>query len=169
MSGKWMVRSLPLRDHSRASSPRRTIMARLVVLRLVLRPADQVVRARDLLDRAGQDNIDRPGQAGRIRTAPSVRRPAGLTTAPGPCAAPAERDRRACGVVPAVRQTSRRPRVPLVQAAAPADLAVNGSFEAGSVSPWTQYPADLVVLRTKRQRTYSSGQPSRRCFVAAVP
>lgn len=30
MSGRWTVRSLPLRDHSRASSALRTITARLV-------------------------------------------------------------------------------------------------------------------------------------------
>ncbi|HET6293895.1 MAG TPA: right-handed parallel beta-helix repeat-containing protein [Kribbella sp.] len=37
---------------------------------------------------------------------------------------------------------------PAHAATAPPDLATNGSFEAATVDPWVQYPANLVVVRS---------------------
>lgn len=66
-SGNLSVNSLPFRDHNRTLPSLATAPARAshpTSLRNVTR-ARQSVRCRDLVDRAGQRNLDRPGQLSR--------------------------------------------------------------------------------------------------------
>ena len=110
-SGNLSVNSLPFRDHNRTLPSLATAPARAshpTSLRNVTR-ARQSVRCRDLVDRAGQRNLDRPGQLSRDP------HPSGLDTP----------RRRHHPLPPRARSTERRPHHDLATAPACARLSAH--------------------------------------------